>query len=190
MKNHLSYLIISLSIIYFFHSCTKAPEPENKKPALFITLKDDSAKVVSGATVKLYKNNIDSSLVKISDSNGVVIFTDLDVANYTWLAEKACSTNRVSQTTLNRNLIPDVILYGYSVMAKTGAIKIINNAAEDYKISDSLITVTIKKDSSFFAFRRARSYLIHSEKLSTPGTGKDTLINIQCGDTTVLRLPY
>lgn len=190
MKTYLSYFIISLSIIYFFDSCTKAPEPENKKPALFITLKDDSAKAVSGATVRLYKTNIDSSLVKISDSAGVVFFTDLDVANYTWLAEKACSTNRVSQTTLNRNMIPDVILYGYSVMTKTGALKIINNGTEDYKVSDSLVTVTIKKDSSFFAFRRVHSYLIHSEKISTPGTGKDSLINIQCGDTTVLRLPY
>jgi hypothetical protein len=190
VKTHLSYLITSLSIIYFFHSCAKAPEPENKKPALFITLRDDSAKAVSGATVRLYKNNIDSSLVKISDSIGVVFFTDLDAANYNWIAEKGCLTNRISQTTLNRNLIPGIVLYGYSVMTRTGAIKIINNSTEDYKVSDSLITVTIKKDSTFFAFRRVHSYLIHSEKLSTPGTGKDTLINILCGDTCILRLPY
>jgi len=177
-------------MICLFYSCSKITEPEDKKPALFITLKDDSAKAVSGARVRLYKNNIDSSLVKISDSTGVVIFTDLDVATYNWIAEKGCLTNRISQTTLNRDLIPNVVLYGYSVMSPTGAIKIINNAAEDYKVSDSLITITLKKDSSFMAFRRVHAYLIHSEKLSTPGTGKDTLINVLCGDTSVLRLPY
>ena len=190
MKTHLSYLIIPLVIICLFYSCAKTTETEVKKPALFITLKDDSAKAVSGATVRLYKTNIDSGLVKISDSNGVVIFNDLDVASYTWLAEKGCSTNRVSQTTLNRNLIPDVVLYGYSVMTQTGAIKIINNSTEDYKVKDSLITITLKKDSTYFAFRRVYAYLIHREKLSTPGAGKDTLINIHCGDTTILRLPY
>jgi hypothetical protein len=190
MKTYSSSLIIFLVIICLYYGCTKVKDAETKNPALFITLKDDSAKAVSGARVRLYKSNIDSSLIKISDSTGVVIFTDLDVANYNWIAEKGCLTNRVSQTTLNRNLIPDVILYGYSVMTKTGAIKIINNAAEDYKVSDSLTTITIKKDSSFFAYRRVHSYLIHSEKLSTPGTGKDTLINIKCGDTSILRLPY
>lgn len=190
MKTHLSYLIISLVIICLFYGCAKVTDPAEQKPVLFITLRDDSAKAVSGATVRLYKTNIDSSLVKISDSTGVVIFNDLDIARYNWIAEKGCLTNRISQTTLNRDMIPDVILYGYSVMAKTGALKIINNGAEDYKIKDSLITITLKKDSTYFAFRRVYAYKINSEKISTPGTGKDTIINIQCADTTILRLPY
>lgn len=190
MKTHLSYLIIFLINICLFCGCAKVTDPAEQKPVLFITLRDDSAKAVSGATVRLYKTNIDSSLVKISDSTGVVIFNDLDIARYNWIAEKGCLTNRISQTTLNRDMIPDVIMYGYSVMAKTGALKIINNGSEDYKIKDSLITITLKKDSTYFAYRRVHAYKINSEKISTPGTGKDTIINIQCGDTTILRLPY
>src|SRR6187455_2598941 len=103
-------LIISLLLICLFPNCTKVEKQETRKPRLFITLKDDIGKSISGATVRLYKNNIDSSLIKISDSTGVVMFFDLDVATYHWIAEKGCLSNRTSQTTLNRNLIPNAIL--------------------------------------------------------------------------------
>jgi len=186
MKTYSSSLIILLLMICLHPRCTKGITQEIKKPSLFITLKNDLGKSVSGATVRLYKNNIDSSLFKISDSTGVVLFVDLDVATYHWIAEKGCLTNRISQTTLSRNLIPNVILYGYSVMAETGTLKIINNSPEAYKISDSLFNITVKKDTPFISYRRTRSYLIHSEKVSSPGVGKDTLINIRCGDTSLL----
>jgi hypothetical protein len=120
----------------------------------------------------------------------VVIFYDLDVALYYWLAEKGCKTNRVSQTTLNRALIPNAILYGYSVLSETGTLKIINNSPEPYKLSDSLFNITIYKDTPYIAYRRVGSYLIHSEKINYPVMGKDTLINIRCGDTCFLNLPY
>lgn len=190
MKTYSAYLIIFLLIICLLPKCTKEIKDEIKKPSLFITLKNDFGKSISGAIVRLYKNNIDSSLIKISDSSGVVIFFDLDVATYYWIAEKGCFTNRISQTTLNRDLVSNVILYGYSVMAETGVLKIINNSPEAYKVSDSLLNITVKKDTPFIGYRRTRSYLIHSEKISTPGIGKDTLINIRCGDTSILRLPY
>jgi hypothetical protein len=190
LKNHFLFVIITIAISGLLTNCAKETIPTIKKPRLFITLKDDAGKSIVGATVKLYKTNIDSSLIKISDTAGVVIFADLDVATYSWLAQKGCATNRISQTTLNRNMVPDVVLYGYSVMAENGALKIINNAAETYKVSDSLFNITVKKDSPYIAFRRVRSYLIHSEKISTPGVGKDTLIKIRCGDTTILKIPY
>ncbi len=190
MKTFTSSLMILLLLICLLPKCTKVIKQETKKPRLFITLKDDIGKSISGATVRLYKNNIDSSLIKISDSTGVVIFSDLDVAIYHWIAEKGCLSNRISQTTLDRNLIPNAILYGYSVMAETGVFKIINNSTEAYKVSDSLFNITVKKDSPFITYRRTRSYLIHTEKVSTPGIGKDTLIKIKCTDTSFLRLPY
>ncbi len=190
MKTCTSSLIILLLLICLLPNCTKVVKQEIIKPRLYITLKDDLGKSISGATVRLYKNTPDSSLIKISDSTGVVLFSDLDVATYHWVAEKGCLSNRTSQTTLNRNLVPDAILYGYSVMAETGVLKIINNSPEPYKVSDSLFNITVKKDSPYITYRRTRSYLIRSEKVSTPGIGKDTLINIRCRDTSFLHLPY
>lgn len=190
MKTYTSLIIILLLLICLLPNCTKVVKQEIIKPRLFITLKDDLGKSISGATVRLYKNNIDSNITKTSDSTGVVLFSDLDVATYHWIAEKGCLSNRMSQTTLNRNLVPNAILYGYSVMAETGVLKIINNSAEAYKVSDSLFNITVKKDSPYVTYRRIRSYLIHSEKVSTPGIGKDTLIKIRCTDTSFLRLPY
>jgi hypothetical protein len=190
LKTYYLSLIIAVALSCLLTNCAKETIPTLRKPRLFITLKDDAGKSIAGATVKLYKTNIDSSLIKISDTAGVVIFADLDVANYSWLAQKGCYTNRISQTTLSRNMVPDVVLYGYSVMAENGALKIINNAPEAYKVSDSLMKITVKKDTPYLAFRRIRSYLLHVEKLSTPGIIKDTLVKIRCNDTTTLRLPF
>jgi hypothetical protein len=182
--------IISVVISCLLSNCAKETIPTLRKPKLFITLKDDSGKSIAGATVKLYKTNVDSSLVKISDTAGVVIFADLEVATYNWLAQKGCSTNRISQTTLNKNMVSDVVLYGYSVMAENGGLKIINNAPEAYKVSDSLFNITVKKDTPYLAFRRIRSYLIRVEKVGVPTVKKDTLIKIRCGDTTLLSIPF
>jgi hypothetical protein len=170
-------------------SCKKYEEPFSK-PRLFITLKDDSAKAVAGATVRLYKNAQDPGIVLISDTSGIVLFENLEPALYYWHAEKGCSTNRVSQTTLNRPLINNVVLYGYSVMTETGILKITNTSTEPYKVSDTLVSTTVYIDTPYIAYRKVRSYLIHSEKISTPGVGKDSLLMVNCGDTTRLILPY
>jgi hypothetical protein len=190
MKNYYLFLIVLLLMSSLLIRCAKTPTQETLKPGLFITLKNDTGKSVPGATVRLYKNISDSGITQISDSTGVVIFSDLDTTLYYWLAEKGCKTNRISQTTLNRALIPNAILYGFSVLSETGALKIINNSPEPYKVSDSLFNITINKDTPYFAYRRVRSFLIHSEKISTPGTGKDTLVQIRCGDTCIINLPY
>ena len=189
-KNYFRATIIAFTISCLLTNCTKEMVQSPRKPRLFITLKDDAGKSIAGATVKLYKTNIDTNLTIISDSSGVVIFADLEVATYNWLAQKGCVTNRISQTTLNRNMIPDVVLYGYSVMAENGALKIINNSPEAYKVSDTLFNITVKKDTPYLAYRRIRSYLIRVEKVSTPGIKKDTLVKIRCGDTTLLRIPF
>jgi hypothetical protein len=173
----------------FLANCSKQDETI-LKPRLLITLKDDSSKAVSGATVRLYKNEQDPGITLVSDTSGVVFFENLEAELYYWHAEKGCSTNRVSQTTLNLPLIEGVVLYGYSTMTKTGILKIANTSTDPYKVSDSLFTDTVYIDTPYIAYRKVHSYLVHSEKLSTPGTGKDTLLQVNCGDTTRLILPY
>ena len=140
--------------------------------------------------MRLYKSANDSGITQISDTTGIVLFSDLDAALYYWLAEKGCKTNRNSQTTLNTELIPGVVLYGYSVLSETGILKITNSSPEPYNVSDSLFNITLSRDTPYIAYPVIGSYLIHSEKVSTPGAGKDTLIQITCGDTSFLNLPY
>ncbi len=198
MKTYCFVFIVFIVINLLLARCAKPVEPELQKPRLFITLKDDSGRSVSAATVRLYKNVNYTGIRKISYTAGVLIFSELDTTLYYWLAEKACITNRTSQTTLDRPLIPGAILYGYSVMFKTGTLKIINNSIEPYNVSDSIYNLTINKDTTFtiykgtpyVAYRRAGSYLLHIEKVSTPGIGKDTLVKVKCGDTTILNIPY
>jgi hypothetical protein len=190
MKNCFSFLLVIVLVNSLFVSCSETIQKELSKPRLLITLKTEAGKSVPGASVRLYKNVSDPGLVKISDSSGVVIFSELEPVLYYWLAEKACKTNKLSQMTLDRPLVPGAILYGYSVLAEAGTLKIINNSTDAYKVSDSTFTVTVKKDTPYIVHRKVRSYLIHSEKISTPGTGKDSLIRIRCGDTTIINLPY
>ncbi len=177
-----------------FVMCSK--NEEIVKTGLFITLKDETGTAVKGATVRVYKNVSDTGITQLSDTTGVVYFPDLEVALYYWLAEKGCKTNRNSQVTLNRPLISGVVLYGFSILSETGILKITNNSTEPYKVSDSLrnvamqFKITLNKDSTYIAYPKVGSHVIHSEKLSTPGIGKDTLMQIACGVTNILNLPY
>lgn len=190
MKTQQLYFIAALFTGLFLVTCSKK-QVADLKPRLFITLKDTLGKSISGASVKLYKNVTDTGITKISDSTGVVFFTDLDPEIYYWLATKGCKTNLNSQTTLKRKLITNVVLYGYSVMTETGTLMITNSSGEPYKVTtDSVFTANVYIDTSYTAYPKVGSYLIHSEKISTPGIGKDTLIHINCGDTVLISLPY
>ncbi len=191
-------LIILTPVCLLFVKCSKKQEVIILKPSLFITLRDSAGKGVSGATVRLYKDAQDSGITQISDTTGVVLFQNLEAKIYYWLAQKGCSTNRNSKNTINRPLIQGVVLYGYSLMSATGILKITNTSAEPYKISDSLFNIkqsngfniTLSSDTPYIAYPRVGSYVIHSEKVSTPGIGKDTLIKVQCGDTSIIFLSY
>jgi len=194
MKNYYPLLIVLILTCLSFVMCSK--NEEIIKTGLFITLKDEAGNPVQGATVRVYKNVADTGITQLSDSTGVVYFPDLEVALYYWLAEKGCKTNRNSQVTLNRPLILGAVLYGYSILSETGTLKITNNSTEPYKISDSLLNTrvvysdTLHKDSVYIAYPKVGSHIIHSEKLSTPGIGKDTLIQTACGVINTLTLPY
>jgi len=184
-------LIFLMATSLLFIKCTKKEQPILSKPILFITLKDTAGNNISGATVRLYKNDLDTGIIRISDTTGLVKFYNLESEVYYWLAEKGCKTNRNSQTTLNRILIPGAVLYGNSVLSETGTLKITNTSTERSKVSDStFFNLTISLDTPYITYPKVGSHKIHSEKLSTPGIGKDTLIQIQCGDTTFITLPY
>jgi len=99
MKTQKLFFIAALLIGLFLVTCSKKQESDIK-PRLLITLKDTSGNAVAGASVRLYKNTTDTGITKISDSTGVVIFTDLEPTVYYWLATKGCKTNHNSQTTL------------------------------------------------------------------------------------------
>lgn len=181
--------ILFMALCFLLVACTKTEEIF-EKPKLFITLKDPSGKAVDSAKVRLYKNAQDSGIIQFSDSSGTVIFNNLEPIQYYWFAEKGCATNRISKNTVGRPLIDGAILYGYSVMYKTGTLKIINTTAEPYKISDSFFNITLPGDTTYVVYPIAGSRKIHAEKISTPGMGKDTLINSQCGDTSTIMIPY
>ena len=184
----LTILLIIISVAYI--TCSKKVDTILLKPRLLITLKDTAKQSIAGATVRLYKNLADTGITKISDTTGIVIFDDLDPVLYYWFAQKNCKTNWNSQMTLNRVLVPDVILYGYSVLSETGTLRIINNSVDSFKVVDSTakLSLTISKDTPYISHPNIGLHLIHSEKVSTPGIGKDTVIEIKCGDTSVVNL--
>jgi hypothetical protein len=189
MTKFTSAILLSLVAICSYTACKKYRE-ELIRPRLHITLKNDSAKSVAGATVRLYKNEQDPGITQVSDTGGVVFFENLEPILYYWYAEKGCTTNRVSQMYLNRPLIEDVVLYGNSRMVETGIVKISTNSNDTYKISDSLVTRNVTRDTPYIAYRKVRHYLIRTEIPGVAGSAKDTLLRINCGDTTRLVLPF
>jgi hypothetical protein len=190
MKTYAPVLIIALLTSLFFLRCAKTPPPEKLKTRLMIRLGDDEGKSVAGTVVRLYKNAMDTGIVRIADSTGKLYYPDLEPTLYYWFAEKGCKNNRRSQTTLNRPLIDGIILYGYSVLSANGTLKVTNNAAEPYKLSDSTFSITLPADTTWFGYPKIGVHKLHAEKVSTPGIGKDSLVQIKCGDTTVINLPF
>ena len=192
MKITVPILVLLLLMLpsVLFLNCAKIPPPEKLKTRLMITLKDDKDLSVAGTVVRLYKNAADTGIISVADSSGILYYPDLKVAVYYWLAEKGCKNNRASQTTLNRPLIEGFILYGYAVLSETGTLKITNNSAEAYKLSDSTFTVKLPADTTYFTYPKVGFHKIRVEKVSTPGVGKDSIIQIKCYDTTYIKVPF
>ena len=190
MKTTASVLLLLILHCVLFFNCTKTLPQENLKTRLLITLKDDKGLSVAGTVVKLYKNAADTGIVRIADSSGILYYPNLDVAVYYWLAQKGCKNNRASQTTLNRALIEGAILYGYAVLSETGTLIIKNNAAEAFNVYDSTFSVKLPADTTYFVYPKVGFHRIRAEKVGSPGIGKDSVIQIKCGDTAYINLPY
>ena len=186
----LKIIVIILSFTCFlFWNCSKNEEAV-LKPRLFITVVDEAAEPVQGASVRLYKDPQDPGIIKTTDSTGIVLFDSLEPELYYWHAEKGCKTNANSQVTLHRALIPGVVLYGYSVLAETGVLKLMNTSADSLNVTDSLSLNIILNDTPYFAHPFSGNYKIFYERRNLPGIIKDTTIQVQCGDTSLLLLPF
>lgn len=188
MKTQAIFFSVLILTSLLLAACTKADE-QIAKPALFITVKDEKGKAVIGASIRLYKSVSDTGITALSDTTGVVIFYDLEEAVYYWHAEKGCMTNWNSQRTLKKPLVPGAILYGYSVMSETSALKITTVSSFVYNVTDSVFKTRVSIDSPYIAYPKIGSYRIYNERTSSPGVIKDTLISIACGDTAVIQLP-
>src|SRR5690606_6387589 len=159
MKCSKTFLIVLPLICFLFWNCSKSSEAI-LKPRLFITVVDELKKPVEGALVRLYKNLQDPGIYKTTDSSGIVLFDSLETELYFWHAEKGCKTNANSQVTLNRALIPGVVLYGYSVLAETSFLKLINTSVDSLNVTDSLSLNIILSDTPYFTHPLVGGYTI------------------------------
>src|SRR5690606_20559306 len=92
------------------------------------------------------------------------LFDSLETELYFWHAEKGCKTNANSQVTLNRALIPGVVLYGYSVLAETSFLKLINTSVDSLNVTDSLSLNIILNDTPYFTHPLVGGYTIYFER--------------------------
>lgn len=178
--------------VFLFVTCSKIQPEETLKTRLLITLRDDEGKRVDSALVTLYKTGVTTPVDTLSvDSTGIAYFPDLDVATYYWTAAKGCKTNLASQQSLNKPLIQGMILYGYSVLSSRAVLKIENTTANTYKIMDSTISVSFRGDTTLYVYPKIGKRTFHFAPVDTVNNkALDTVMQLNCGDTAYLKLPF
>ena len=183
-----TYRITAILFIgIFFTQCSKTHDDQNTR--LEITLADEAGNKVPSVTVNLYKYNGDLTSTGITDINGRVLFSNLEPTLYNWIAESGCQTNRLSETTTGSALVPNAIIYGYSVLSETGPLKVTNNSTNSYFVTSSTSSNTLVGNDQIIVYFKTGPHIIHTENIATPGIGRDTLIQILCADTTKINLP-
>lgn len=190
MKTFLPVLTILLFCALLFLTCSKMPPDPVLKTRLIITLLDDEGKSVDSAVVKLYKSGMDTPMVKIADSTGLVFYDDLETVLYRWTAQKGCKNNLASQSSLNGPLLQGLALYGSSVLSARAVLKITNTAPYAYKLTDSTISVSFKADTTLYVYPKIGSRKLHFVPSDTLKKARDTLVQIKCGDTAFIKLPF
>jgi len=102
-------LLTIVFIFVFLMGCKKYIEVD-VDPQLEITVTDESANIVVGATVKLFTTeedflvNENSISTKTTDTAGQVLFEDLDEAIYYFYAEKGDLNNYYEVVTFAKSL--------------------------------------------------------------------------------------
>jgi len=191
MKRKVVIAVVLLLACLPLLMCTKVPLEEIRKTRLLITLRDEKGLSVTGTIVRLYKIPSDTGITRVADSTGVLLYPDLDVATYYWLAQNGCKTNLASQTSLKRPLVNGSILYGYSVLAETSTLKLKNNSTETYRLSDSTFTVILPADTSFIFYPKVGRHRLTLVKVTPPASvAKDSVLRFNCGDTIALNVPF
>lgn len=130
-----------LLAIAMLNSCSEETVEPMPTSTLELTIKNELGNLIPGATVKLYSNETDwrnqtnqIGSTKITGSDGIVNFTNIDDIKYYWYVEKDCENNvngavttvtPLSNTLKNRL---DVIL------KQTGNIRFQNNSTNPYRV--------------------------------------------------------
>jgi hypothetical protein len=189
MKTFLpSSILIFFALVFL--TCTKEAPVPSLKTRLVITLADDEGKSVDSTVVKLYKKGIDTPMVKIADSTGLIYYSDLEVATYYWTAQKGCKNILASQSSLSGPLPQGLATYRYCVLSSRAVLKITNTAPFAYRLTDSTISVSFKADTTLYAYPKIGLRTLHFVPSDTLQKARDTVMRIKCGDTTFIKLPF
>ncbi len=185
------FFILMLAGI-FFTACSKTTVEQTA--TLQITVKHIAGGVISGATVNLYKYELPPShqilATQITGTNGIVTFNNLSPIAYGWDAEKGCQKGQYGTWLGPLNI--GILNKGVILVIETGTLKLINNSSETYLVNGFQATnaLNLLSNTTYFTNLNAGPYTIHGEPISTPGIGRDTLINIVCSDTATITYPY
>jgi PKD repeat protein len=108
---------------------------------LKITVLDATTNIVSGAIVKLYTNatdlqnqtnQVNQSLT--TNTNGFVVFTNLQPIKYYWYISKSCQNNYNTTVTTTNNLTANTQTIVNSQITSTGNLVFNNNSTNPYKV--------------------------------------------------------
>jgi hypothetical protein len=185
--------VVLLAIILVFTQCSKTNNDEAPTD-MRITVIDQTGNRVAGATVKFAQSPYfmpGYTSTQTSDINGNVLFSNISTSSrfYYIYAEVGCNNN-VADTSFPRFLTLNTLNVDSIIVYEKGALRINNTSNEGYHISSSFFNTTLPANIQTTYNPRAGNYVVHSEQLSSPGAGKDTLIHITCGDTSTITLPY
>ncbi|MEO8584240.1 MAG: hypothetical protein ABI415_10605 [Flavitalea sp.] len=201
MKNQFNLLaLLCFASISSIISCKKEAEPL-PDTSLEITVADDLGNKVNGATVALFNNHEDwlkgSNQVateKITDANGVAVFSNLTSKQYYWGVIKDCKSN------IHGSITTDFAISSYknnkvsTVIRGTGTIQLINNSSNPYSIYiNGAITANMEGGTTTtLSFRPTGSYSVRVLQLSgylfTP-TDLTYNGNVSCGGTLLTAFP-
>ena len=186
-------VIILVLVCILFTGCSK--DTNSTAASLQITCKDESGNLITGASVRLYRtfdpiNQVGTTL--ITGTDGTVTFNNLSEDIYVWVAEKDCQTNQINQLQMTLFLTGNKLNTVTDILHNAGYLKLINTTSSiDYSIRAPFFSMrtTLPANTIQVTSVRVGSYTVHGEQVANPGVGKDTVINIICGDTSVIKYP-
>lgn len=169
--------------------CSKSVEPGFQTTDLEITVVDEVLNKVQGAKVTLRESFLVPATHPplFTDMNGKVLFSNVNT-RVTWIAEKGCKSNRSSIYWFQQIINPNSLNKATTTIEKTGILKVVNSSNVTYSISPG--SSYLPADSTLISYFKEGQILISAWQSNTPGSGRDTLLNISCGDTTRLNVPF
>ena len=184
-------IVILFAVSHFFIRCSKKTnETQTQTTDVKINVTDDIGNIVQGASVTFFYTGYPIGPPKITDANGNVVFTDINPMAFSssWIAEKGCHSSRNNEFG-TFFLIAHTVNVFSCVMHETGIAKIAMQGSGTYNISCSSYTGTFSAPDTFLLIPNVGPFPFHSDKAGVAGSGKDTTVQITCGDTSVIIIP-